>query len=626
VGDPATGKTSIINQWLYERYIREYQPTIGAAYFTKIHQLSDHLVRLQILDTAGDPNNHSQIVSCLRASTVVFLVFDVTSKESFEALKGWHRLVLDRAHPAFFVIGNKIDLQEARVVPSEDGRRFAESISARYYETSASRIETIEAVFAAAAAVDLPKRSSVANSPVQKADLVTEDPKTFLPLSPVPLPKADSSDQTGDLRANCRLSLSVAGLQRLEGLNRERDFVFIVGDEEYCCPSFIAEFLSPRITSLRSQDVTIQEFSIETADPNHWFKKILSIGFGREISFSKEELPFVRSVCGELWNSELFEKTLDCEKGEIKEDELMARLHFLSGVRGRWEPHIGVFASNFYKFSVSSLDQLNASCLESILSDSRLVLRDEDSLFELIHRRASEDSSYFRLLEFVRFEFVSPDCMMRALEFISDSFDELTFGIWSSLTTRLTLPVTAPRESLATSRFVVPPGPKREVRVLMLGLDGAGKTAILYKLKRDENTTPIPTRAFNVETVERNGVDMNIWELGGQERVRALWYHYFHRTQVLVFVVDSNDIGRLDEARDELHKLVEDPQLRDAILLVYANKQDLPNAIKPQELANRLQLNDMRNRVWKVQGSCVATGNGLHEGLDWAVTQLNERS
>jgi signal recognition particle receptor subunit beta len=90
-------------------------------------------------------------------------------------------------------------------------------------------------------------------------------------------------------------------------------------------------------------------------------------------------------------------------------------------------------------------------------------------------------------------------------------------------------------------------------------------------------------------------------------------------------VVDSNDIGRIDEARDELDKLLEEDELRDAILLVYANKQDLPNAVKPQELGNRLKLNAITNRAWHVQGTCATIGDGLYEGLDWLGAQIGKK-
>jgi hypothetical protein len=243
------------------------------------------------------------------------------------------------------------------------------------------------------------------------------------------------------------LSLSVKGLQRLEGARFERDFAFVVGDERHFCPSFVAEFLSPRVSSLRSQDITIKEFSIETEDAGHHFGALLSIGFGREVSFSQDQLGFVRSVCGELWNCELFEQTLQPKEGEMGEAELKARLEFLRGADGTCDYPVAVVASHFDQFSVSDFDKVSRSTLEAILSDPALVALDEDSIFEVVHRRASEDLSYFGLLELVRFEFLSGECMKSAVDFISRSFESLTFGIWSSLRNRLTLSVTPPSQS-----------------------------------------------------------------------------------------------------------------------------------------------------------------------------------
>ena len=164
----------------------------------------------------------------------------------------------------------------------------------------------------------------------------------------------------------------------------------------------------------------------------------------------------------------------------------------------------------------------------------------------------------------------------------------------------------------------------RETRILMLGLDAAGKTTILYKLKIGEDTLTIPTIGFNAETVEYEGLNMNVWDVGGQDRIRNLWRHYFHNTQGLIFVVDSNDSNRLEEASTVLNRLLDEDELRDAVLLVYANKQDLPNAVKPQELVNRLHLNTL-HRPWHLQGTCAKTGDGLFEGLGWLGKEIKAR-
>uniref|UniRef100_A0A4X2KWF3 ARF GTPase 1 n=1 Tax=Vombatus ursinus TaxID=29139 RepID=A0A4X2KWF3_VOMUR len=114
---------------------------------------------------------------------------------------------------------------------------------------------------------------------------------------------------------------------------------------------------------------------------------------------------------------------------------------------------------------------------------------------------------------------------------------------------------------------------KKEMRILMVGLDAAGKTTILYKLKLGEIVTTIPTIGFNVETVEYKNISFTVWDVGGQDKIRPLWRHYFQNTQGLIFVVDSNDRERVNEAREELMRMLAEDELRDAVLLVFANKQ-----------------------------------------------------
>jgi small GTP-binding protein len=159
----------------------------------------------------------------------------------------------------------------------------------------------------------------------------------------------------------------------------------------------------------------------------------------------------------------------------------------------------------------------------------------------------------------------------------------------------------------------------------MLGLDAAGKTTILYRLKLGEQLPTIPTIGFNVETFEHKGLKMCVWDVGGQTRLRELWRHYYHNTQGLIFVVDSTDVARFDEARDELDVLLESDELRDVVILIYANKQDLPQAINPTEIGERLKLRSIVNHAWHIQGTSATTGEGLYEGLDWLGREINKR-
>lgn len=163
---------------------------------------------------------------------------------------------------------------------------------------------------------------------------------------------------------------------------------------------------------------------------------------------------------------------------------------------------------------------------------------------------------------------------------------------------------------------------KQQMRILMVGLDAAGKTTILYKLKLGEIVTTIPTIGFNVETVEYKNISFTVWDVGGQDKIRPLWRHYFQNTQGLIFVVDSNDRERVNEAKDELNKMLSEDELRDAVLLVFANKQDLPHAMTCAELSDKLGLSSIRGRRWYIQSTCATHGEGLYEGLDWLSGEL----
>jgi len=151
----------------------------------------------------------------------------------------------------------------------------------------------------------------------------------------------------------------------------------------------------------------------------------------------------------------------------------------------------------------------------------------------------------------------------------------------------------------------------------MFGLDAAGKTTILYKLHLGENVVTIPTIGFNVEAIKYKNLKMTIWDVGGQHRLRPLWRHYFSGTDAIIFVVDSTDKERMNEAREELHRIVSDDELWNSALLIFANKQDLPRAAGITEIVNELGLNQLKKKNWHVQGTCATIGEGLYEGLEW---------
>jgi len=166
---------------------------------------------------------------------------------------------------------------------------------------------------------------------------------------------------------------------------------------------------------------------------------------------------------------------------------------------------------------------------------------------------------------------------------------------------------------------------KSKMRILMVGLDAAGKTTILYKLKLGEVVSTIPTIGFNVETVEYKNISFTVWDVGGQDKIRPLWRHYYNNTDGLIFVVDSNDVDRADDARLELTRMMNEEEMRNAVLLVFANKQDLPNAMSTEMMQDKLDLNQFRGRTWYVQPAVGTTGDGLYEGLEWLSAALSKK-
>lgn len=159
----------------------------------------------------------------------------------------------------------------------------------------------------------------------------------------------------------------------------------------------------------------------------------------------------------------------------------------------------------------------------------------------------------------------------------------------------------------------------------MVGLDAAGKTTVLYKLKLGEVVTTIPTVGFNVETVDYKNISFTVWDIGGQDRIRKLWRHYYLGTHGIIFVVDSNDRDRVDDAREELAKMLGEEELSAAVVLVLANKQDLPNSMPAADLAEKLGLHGLRRHQWFIQSACATTGEGIYEGLDWLTAALSKR-
>ncbi|KAM8839497.1 ADP-ribosylation factor-like protein 14 [Synchiropus picturatus] len=163
-----------------------------------------------------------------------------------------------------------------------------------------------------------------------------------------------------------------------------------------------------------------------------------------------------------------------------------------------------------------------------------------------------------------------------------------------------------------------------EVRVLILGLDDAGKTTFLYRLKHKLSVETVPTIGFNVEMVEAKKKGKNIlltmWDVGGQDSMRSHWEEYYHDTAAVVFVLDSSARRGFGKARQELEKILKNDKLRGRPLILIANKQDVDTALTVTEIKERFNLRKIcLGRDWTALPCSASTGVGVEEAFEHIV-------
>ncbi|TPX68185.1 hypothetical protein SpCBS45565_g03261 [Spizellomyces sp. 'palustris'] len=129
-----------------------------------------------------------------------------------------------------------------------------------------------------------------------------------------------------------------------------------------------------------------------------------------------------------------------------------------------------------------------------------------------------------------------------------------------------------------------------------------------------------PTIGSNVEEFTYRNIKCLVWDIGGQDSLRASWSTYYTNARAVIMVIDSTDRARLHLSKEELHRMMEHDQLRNASLLVFANKQDVRGALKAAAISDALGLSHLKDRQWHIQACCALTGEGLWEGMDWLIT------
>ncbi|KAL6473937.1 hypothetical protein MHYP_G00174980 [Metynnis hypsauchen] len=174
---------------------------------------------------------------------------------------------------------------------------------------------------------------------------------------------------------------------------------------------------------------------------------------------------------------------------------------------------------------------------------------------------------------------------------------------------------------------------EQEVRILLLGLDNAGKTTILKSLASEDVSTITPTQGFNIKSVASHGMKLNVWDIGGQRKIRPFWKKYLENTDFAVvrsvcfqiYVIDSADKKRFEETGVELSELIDEENLKGVPVLIFANKQDLATASPASEIAEGLNLHTYRDRVWQIQACSAVSGEGVQDGMNWICNNIVNR-
>lgn len=167
---------------------------------------------------------------------------------------------------------------------------------------------------------------------------------------------------------------------------------------------------------------------------------------------------------------------------------------------------------------------------------------------------------------------------------------------------------------------------KNNFKIIILGIQNAGKTTILYRLSIGQLIKTTPTIGSNVEEISYNNVKFQAWDLGGQESMRSVWDVYFLNTDAVIYVIDSNDVDNYDESRTQFLKLLQNDNLKSAVILIFANKQDIITSKRVEELIQIYNLDKIKDHIWHIQSCSAETGEGLINGIKWLSDQLVAKS
>ena len=164
----------------------------------------------------------------------------------------------------------------------------------------------------------------------------------------------------------------------------------------------------------------------------------------------------------------------------------------------------------------------------------------------------------------------------------------------------------------------------KDAKILVLGLDNAGKTTLLNYLTHEENKNTTPTKGVNAKSIQCGGIKLNVYDLGGQKAIREYWQYYYEKVDALIYVVDASDEGRIAECNESFQTLLKDEKLKSVPVLAYGNKADLENCLGPDEIIEKLEMNDITGRDWSLYACSALKGTGVKDGIKWLLEKLSQ--
>jgi hypothetical protein len=244
-----------------------------------------------------------------------------------------------------------------------------------------------------------------------------------------------------------KIILSSQGLHSIPPDRYENDFKFYIGTAEYGCPSFLADFLSPRISQLRISDPTLSAFTIDIPDPSNEFESFLALGRGSDVTITSSNASFLFTIASNLANLELCDLIDSNINTGLNSKTALTRLLFRGDLGLDCETEKEFVASHFHEFSMDEVSKLPYPMIYDILTHPSLALESEDALWKFVYMKICDDIEYIALLEFVSFEHLSPESFAQFTDLLANNFDHFTLQLWNALSGRLVLPVVVQNRS-----------------------------------------------------------------------------------------------------------------------------------------------------------------------------------